>query len=144
MTTRPLPEAAFRVLLSLIFLVSGATHLLRPEAVAARLDGAPFAHVATALAPSTSLVLLAGVALLAGGLALLVGYRTRAAALGLIAVLVPITLTVQLAPEALGPLFKNVAILGGLVFFAAHGSEGYSADRALRLRRARRLVPALS
>ena len=144
MTTRPLPEAAFRVLLSLIFLVSGATHLLKPEAVAARLDLAPFAHLAAVLAPSTTLVWLAGVALLAGGLALLVGFQTRLAALGLIAVLVPITLTVQLTPEAVGPLFKNVAILGGLVFFAAHGAEGYSVDRLLRRRRIRSLDPALS
>ena len=102
MTTRPLPEAAFRVLLSLIFLVSGATHLLKPEAVAARLDLAPFAHLAAVLAPSTTLVWLAGVALLAGGLALLVGFQTRLAALGLIAVLVPITLTVQLTPNCHG------------------------------------------
>lgn len=144
MTTRPLPEAAFRVLLSLIFLVAGANHLLQPEAVASRLDAAPFAHVVTAVAPSSALVLVAGVALLAGGLALLVGFQTRLAALGLIAVLIPITLTVQLAPEAMGPLFKNVAILGGLVFFAAHGSEGYCVDARLRRRRARQLGPALT
>lgn len=144
MTTRPLPEAAFRVLLSLIFLVSGATHLLKPEAIAARLDVAPFAHVAALLAPSTTLVFLAGVGLMAGGLALLVGFQTRLAALGLIAILVPITLTVQMTPEALGPLFKNVAILGGLVFFAAHGSEAFSVDRLLRQRGGRQPSPVLS
>ena len=144
MTTRPLPEAAARALLSLIFLVSGTTHLARPEAVLARVGEAPFAPLASRVAPAEALVLAAGVALLAGGLAFLVGYRTRLAALGLIAVLVPITLTVQLGPDTLGPLFKNVAILGGLVFFAAHGTGAYSVDRLIRERRARALRPALS
>lgn len=141
MTTRPLPEATSRVLLSLIFLVSGTTHLLRPGAVAARLDAAPFGGLVSSLAPTEALVLAAGVALLAGGLALLVGFRTRLAALGLIAVLVPITVTVQLGPDTLGPLFKNVAILGGLVFFAAHGSDAYSVDRLLRIRRLQPVRP---
>jgi len=142
MTTRPLPEATFRVLLSLLFLVSGTTHLLKPAAIAARLDTAPFAHLASLVAPSATLVFLTGVGLVTGGLALLLGFQTRLAAVGLIAILVPITLTVQMTPEAVGPLFKNVAILGGLVFFAAHGSDAFSVDRALRRRRA--LAPALS
>ncbi|MAQ93535.1 MAG: hypothetical protein CMM84_08430 [Rhodothermaceae bacterium] len=144
MTTRPLPEATFRVLLSLLFLVSGTTHLLKPAAIAARLDTAPFAHLAAMLAPSATLVLLAGVGLVAGGLALFAGFQTRLAALGLIAILVPITLTVQMTPEALGPLFKNVAILGGLIFFAAHGSDAFSVDGLLRRRSGRVLDPVLS
>lgn len=129
--------AIFRALLSLIFLVSGSTHLLRPDDVAHRLAAAPFGHVATAFAPRPILVVLAGVALLGGGLALLAGYRTRAAAALLIAVLVPITLTVQLGPASLGPLFKNVAILGGLIYFAVNGSPAISLD-------ARQAAPALA
>ena len=96
------------------------------------------------LAPSATLVLLAGVGLVAGGLALFAGFQTRLAALGLIAILVPITLTVQMTPEALGPLFKNVAILGGLIFFAAHGSDAFSVDGLLRRRSGRVLDPVLS
>lgn len=128
-----LSTAVFRVLLSTIFLVSGSTHLVRPGDVAHRLAAAPFGHVATAIAPGEALVLLAGVALLFGGIALLVGYRTRAAAALLIAVLIPITLTVQLGPATLGPLFKNVAILGGLIHFAAHGASAFSLDARRRV-----------
>lgn len=131
----PVSAVIFRGLLSLIFLVSGSTHLLRPDDVAHRLAAAPIGHVATAFAPGPILVVLAGAALLGGGLALLVGYRTRAAAALPIAVLIPITLTVQLGPATLGPLFKNVAILGGLIYFAGNGAPVYSLD-------ARRTVPA--
>lgn len=127
--------AVFRVLLSLIFLVSGSGHLLRPDEIADRLATAPFGYLATAFVPGVPLVLLTGVVLFAGGIALLVGYRTRVAAAMLIAVLIPITLTVQVGPSTLGPLFKNVAILGGLIFFASHGSPGMSLD-------ARRAAPA--
>ena len=119
---------AFRSLLSLIFLYSGFSHLLRPEAVAGRLVAAPFGHLATLAAPAEALVVLTGVVLLGGGVALLAGYRTRLAATLLIAVLIPITLTVQVGPETLGPLFKNVAILGGLLYFATHGAPVHSVD----------------
>lgn len=52
------------------------------------------------------------------GFCLLIGYRTRWAAVALAAVIIPITLTVQVGQiHTLGPLFKNIAILGGLLFF---------------------------
>ena len=74
--------------------------------------------------------LLAGVGLLAGGVALLVGCRTRIAAIGLIALLIPITITVQLGGMAtMGPLFKNIGLAGGLIFFATHGAGPWSLDR---------------
>lgn len=133
--TNPKALALFRAMLSSIFLVAGVNHLARPDAVAHRLSAAPLGHLATAVAPADVLVVLAGIALLAGGTALLAGYRTRQAALLLMAVLVPITLTVQVGPDTLGPLFKNVAILGGLLFFATHDAAVFGID-ALRLRRA--------
>ena len=127
-------EATFRLLFSLIFVVAGATHLLRPEAVAGRLERAPMGFLATAWASPEALVILAGIALLAGGLALLLGFRVRAAALLLMLVLLPITLTVQVGAAELGPLFKNVALLGGLVHFAAAGAGAWSLDAAWRRR----------
>lgn len=52
------------------------------------------------------------------GFSLLVGYKTKWAAIVLAAVIIPITLTVQVGQiHTLGPLFKNIAILGGLLFF---------------------------
>lgn len=56
--------------------------------------------------------------MLIGGLAFLVGYKTKWAAMVLIAVLIPITLTIQVGQmNTIGPLFKNIAIMGGLLFF---------------------------
>jgi putative oxidoreductase len=52
------------------------------------------------------------------GLGLLTGFKTRWSAIILAAVLIPITLTIQVGQiTTLGPLFKNIAILGGLIFF---------------------------
>lgn len=124
-------DTAFRVLFSLIFIVAGLKHVLDGDVIAHRLEAAPFAHLVTWAAPAPLLVLSAGVVLLLCGGALLVGFRTQTTALVLIAVLVPITITVQLGGEELGPLFKNVALLGGLIHFAAFGAKGASVDCVL-------------
>ena len=57
--------------------------------------------------------------MLIAGLSLLIGFQTKLAAIALIIVLIPITMTIQIGQiSSLGPLFKNVAILGGLLVFA--------------------------
>jgi putative oxidoreductase len=130
-----LSEAVFRCLTSAIFLVSGVAHIVRPEIFVARLEAAPLAFLATSMAPPRLLIVASGLALLAGGIGLLLGLATRLAALGLILVLVPITITTHVGSAShVGPLLKNVAILGSLVFFAAHGARVFSLD-ARRLRR---------
>ena len=124
---------AFRVMLSGIFLVAGANHLFRTGAIVGRLEQAPYAGWATSLAPPEWLVLAAGVALLAGGLSLLVGLATRRTAVGLFLVVITITVTVQLEGlETLGPLFKNIGLMGGLVYFATHGARSWSVDELRR------------
>lgn len=126
-------RVVFRVMLSGIFLVAGSNHLFRTAAIVGRLEQAPFGELATAVAPPEVLVLGVGVALLSGGLSLLVGFATRWTALGLILVVIPITVTVQLEGMAtLGPLFKNIGLMGGLVYFATHGAESWSLDDFLR------------
>ncbi len=127
-------EFIFRVLFSLIFLVAGTGHLMQPAKIASRLDNAPMGHLATAWAPPEALVILAGIALVAGGAALLLGFKTRYAALLLGLVLIPITLTVQVGTAELGPLFKNIALLGGLVHFWAGGSSAFSLDKVMEVR----------
>ena len=127
-TRHPLVDPVFRALFSLIFLVAGTGHLTNTAHIVSRLEKAALGHLATSVAPAELLVLLSGVALLLGGTGLLLGYRTRWAALGLIAVLLPITITVQIGRPTLGPLFKNIALLGGLLFFAANGAGAYSLD----------------
>lgn len=133
----PRPGAAvlFRGMLSLIFLVAGTGHLLNTEHIVQRLLNATYGFLATTVAPARPLVLLAGAALLLGGLGLLLGYRTRWAAVLLILVVIPITITIQIGRPTLGPLFKNVAIIGGLLFFATHGAGPYSLDERLHGRR---------
>lgn len=121
-------EAIFRVLLSTIFLVAGFNHLIAPEKVATRLINAPFGYLATQFASAELLVVLAGIALVIGGIGLVSGTFTRTSAAGLILVLIPITITVQISPATLGPLFKNVAILGGLIYFASNGAAYFSVD----------------
>lgn len=75
-------------------------------------------------------VFLSGVVLVAGGLGLFFGSKTRLSSLVLIAVLIPITVTIQLeGAQTLGPLFKNIAILGGLIYFAYSGiGQGLGID----------------
>lgn len=126
-----------RVLLAPIFISAGIGHLLQPAKIAARLDVAALGHLATVFAPSVPLVVLSGVALLAGGLALLVGFQTRLAAAGLALVLIPITINVQIGnPSGWGPFFKNVALFGGLIQFALLGAGSWSVDALVSRRRA--------
>ncbi|RVU43684.1 DoxX family membrane protein [Lujinxingia sediminis] len=116
-------------MLSGIFIVAGLNHLIDPSRTAARLETSPMGFLATAIAPAQPLVVLSGIALLIGGLALLLGLYTRAAALGLLALIVPITLTVQVGSMAtMGPLFKNIGLAGGLIFFIAHGADTFGFD----------------
>lgn len=88
------------------------------EQTAKRIDGANMKGFAYLFGDPELLVLLSGIAMLLAGLSFLVGFRTRWAAVILLAVLIPITITVQVGQaNTLGPLFKNVAIMGGLLFF---------------------------
>ncbi len=117
-------DAAFRVLFSLIFVGAGLRHLFGPQEILERLHAAPLSHLATSAAPAPFLVAATGIVLVLAGGCLLLGVRLRIASLALIVVLVPITVVVDLGHVgALGPLFKNIALLGGLIHFAAHGDR---------------------
>jgi uncharacterized membrane protein YphA (DoxX/SURF4 family) len=104
--------------------------MIAPERIAGRLESAPFGYLATSIASAELLVILTGIALITGGILLLIGFKTRLAALLLALILVPITLTVQIgSTQTLGPLFKNIAIMGILIFFLVNGSKAYSFDQ---------------
>lgn len=107
-----------RIMLSGIFLVAGFNHLLNMEKTVAKINQAAFKGMAYFFGNPEPMVVLSGIVMLIAGSALLLGFKTRWAALILLVVLIPITLTVQVGQlNTLGPLFKNIAIMGGLLFY---------------------------
>ena len=107
-----------RVMLSGIFLIASSNHLMNVEQTANRIDAASLKDFAYLFGDPELMVILSGIAMLIAGIALLIGFQTRWAAVILLTVLIPITITVQVGQvHTLGPLFKNVAIMGGLLFF---------------------------
>lgn len=107
-----------RIMLSGIFLVAGINHVAVPEGVAKRLTASVMYEFFPTFIDPKALVIAVGIGLLIGGLLLLANRFTRYAAMLLLALLVPITVSVQLQGlETIGPLFKNVAIAGVLLFF---------------------------
>mgnify|MGYP002820958046 FL=1 len=108
----------FPILLSGIFLVASFNHILNLEKTLNRIDQARFKGIAYFFGNPEYLVIISGIVMMIAGFCLLIGYKTRWAAVALAAVIIPITLTVQVGQiHTLGPLFKNIAILGGLLFF---------------------------
>ncbi|HLR31764.1 MAG TPA: hypothetical protein VK074_04705, partial [Fodinibius sp.] len=87
--------------------------------------------------PFDFLVIPSGIIMVLAGIALIVGYHTQKAALLLILILIPITITVQTQGlHTLGPLFKNIGLLGGLIYFSANGSCPHSLDQKFKLQNA--------
>ncbi|MBT0606730.1 DoxX family protein [Aequorivita echinoideorum] len=113
-----------RVLVSGIFLVAGFNHLINIKETAQRIEQASFKGIALFFGEPEWLIILSGIAMLVAGFFFLIGYKTKWAAIVLMAVLIPITLTIQVGQiTTLGPLFKNVAIFGGLIFFVMNDTS---------------------
>jgi putative oxidoreductase len=119
-----------RILLSLIFLLSGAMKIMHLSGMAAMLHMSP------------AVLGLAGAVELAGGLSLLLGLWSRVGALGLFIFLIPTTLMFHnfwaAAPdhqqEQMAHFLKNLAIMGGLLMIAAYGPGPLSITPARRTR----------
>ncbi len=123
-----------RILIAGIFVISGYMKLTNPDAVAGYMTQAGIAN-------ADRLVYVAGAAEVAGGLALAFGFLTRAAALGLIALLCLInyfmhnfwTLTdAQARMAQQTQFFKNLGIMGGLFMIVAMGPGRFSIDGLMR------------
>jgi len=117
-----------RVLLSVIFILSGFSKLAAPAMMIGYISsvGLPLPQVALALAVIVEI---------GGGLALIAGYRTRTVA----AVLAAFSVFTALAfHNALGDqnqfihFFKNIAMAGGLLQVVAFGAGRFSLDARRR------------
>ena len=120
-----------RLLISLIFLVSGfqkLLHFAQTEAVIAQ-HGLPMAKFCAAGAIFIEIV---------GGLALVLGLRTKKAALIVAIYLVPTTLIFHghiSDPAMLTQFLKNAAIIGGLLMVFAFGAGDITVDKTLKIRK---------
>jgi len=113
-----------RIMVSGIFLVAGFNHLIYVEKTAQRIEQANFKGIAHLFGDPQWLIIASGIVMLVAGSLFLIGYKTKWAAIILMAVLIPITLTVQVGQiNTLGPLFKNIAILGSLQFFIINKTD---------------------
>lgn len=117
-----------RALVALIFIMSGVGKLMAFGGTAQMMGGVGF--------PAPQFFLVCAIVFeLFGGLALLVGYKTRIAAAALIVFLIPATLIFHAAHLG-GPdgqmqvvqVLKNLAIMGALVKFLADGAGAFSID----------------
>lgn len=117
----------FRVCLSGIFITAGISHLLFPDKVVSRIESATFHSFASIFGDPHILGILSGFALLIGGITLISGVFTRWSAGLLFLVLIPITITVQLGNGVFyGPLWKNIALFGALLFFIINNPKTHS------------------
>ena len=115
---------AGRVLLSAIFVLSGVSKISAPAGMIGYIEsvGLPFPTLALAIAILVEVV---------GGIALILGYRTRlvAAGLALFSVATALAFHNELADQSqFIHFFKNIAMAGGLLQVAAFGAGRFSLD----------------
>lgn len=113
-----------RLLVAPLFLLSGVSKLSAPAATIGMIEasGLPFAVLGFAAAVLVEV---------AGGLALVAGYRTRliAAALALFTLVTAVTFHSNLADQnQFFHFFKNVSIAGGLLQIMAFGAGRFALD----------------
>ena len=118
-----------RVLLSLIFIISGIVKLMDPAGTLAYIESAhlPMPQIAYAVALFVELGL---------GLALLLGYRSQLAAAGIAVFTFVTALTFHsnmADPVQVIMFLKNTTIIGGLLVVIAFGPGGYSVDHGKRV-----------
>jgi putative oxidoreductase len=121
-------DVVFRALFSLIFVVGGLGHFFRLQDMLTRIEASPWADVVRMAGNPSVLLWLSGAVFVICGISFALGYLTRLSALALFVTLVPVTISIHLAPGHVGPLLKNIAILGGLIHFFVRGAGSYSID----------------
>jgi len=121
-------DVLFRLSLSLIFIIGGLGHFGRADDMLARMAESPWRDAISSVGDPLLLLHLSGAVFVAAGFTLVAGWLTRLSALALFITLVPITITIHVAPGHVGPLLKNVAILGALTLIMVRGPGMYALD----------------
>lgn len=127
---RHLADPVLRVSVSMIFVIGGAGHFFAHDAMLARMEASPWRDIVAMVGDSSLLLWISGGIFIIAGLALALGWMSRLAALALFVTLLPITLAIHVAPGHIGPLFKNIAIMGALFYIFAQGPGRYALDKA--------------
>jgi len=130
---RPTWMLIARLLIAPIFLVSGFTKLTDTSTVAGLME----AH---GIPSPYALAIIAGLAEVLGGLAILFGFLTRIGAFGLMIYLIPVTWIFHAfwsmegmeAQMQASNFLKNLCVMGGLSLLVANGAGRYSIDARLR------------
>jgi putative oxidoreductase len=94
----------------------------------ARINESPWRDAVVTVGNPSLLLWMSGAVFVVYGAMLVLGYATRTAAILLFVTLVPITISVHVAPGHVGPFFKNIAILGTLLHFYARGPGCFAID----------------
>lgn len=129
-------DPIFRVLTSLIFIVGGMGHFFQDQMMLDRMAESPWRHVVGQIGDPLVLLWLSGAVFIVFGVALALGLVTRLSALLILITLVPITVTTHLVadPNHVGPLFKNIAIMGALLLIIARGPGAFALDNLINKR----------
>lgn len=122
-----------RFLVALIFLMSGVGKLFGFDATSQMMGGVGFP------APSFFLICAISIEIIAGA-CLLLGFKTKYAAIALIVFLIPATLIFHVTEisdpvqgqEQMINALKNLAIIGGLLKFAADGTGNFALDNLFK------------
>ena len=111
-----------RVLMAYIFIIAGWGKIAGYEATVGYMD---------AMGVSSAMLPLAILLELGGGLALLLGFQARFAALGLAIFSLITGFIFHLGVDDAVNLMKNLAIAGGLLFLVLHGAGKLSLDHLI-------------
>ena len=94
-----------------------------------RMAESPWRDMVGIIGDPSWLLWLSGLVFVIFGITLALGLLTRISALVIRVTLIPITVAVHVALEHAGPLLKNIAIMGALLYFYAHGQGRFAIDR---------------
>ncbi len=129
-TSQNLAALAARILIAAVFVLSGINKMGDFSGTAAFMRSAGLPMAELLLVPSIAIEVI-------GGLMLVIGWQTRAAALLLFLFMIPVTSVFHnpwaaadaaLAQQQMIHLLKNLAIMGGLLHLLAIGPGSYSLE----------------